>query len=115
MVVNVGVPSHEALENRAAVKETLFAAYDLHLSSKVMQELLELSINQINEGVPDKVENQWTTTWWEQFRILLERGLKERKHESFASLKIVEILFVAFISSSLWWKSRGRAQDQVSS
>lgn len=101
------------MENRAAVKEALFAAYDKHLSVKVKQELIEVSIK-IKEGEPEKATSQWTTTWWEQFRILLERGLKERKHEAFSSMKIIEILFVAFISGSLWWKSGGRAQDQVS-
>lgn len=59
-------------------------------------------------------EKQWSTTWWEQFKVLLQRGLKERRHESYSSLRIFQVLSVAIISGLLWWHSDiTHIQDQV--
>ncbi|KAM1741115.1 hypothetical protein ACFX12_011281 [Malus domestica] len=57
---------------------------------------------------------KWTTSWWEQFSVLLERGLKERKHESFSRLRIFQVMSVSIISGLLWWHSNiSHIQDQV--
>ncbi|CAO2830066.1 unnamed protein product [Amaranthus hypochondriacus] len=59
-------------------------------------------------------ENEWSTSWWEQFKILLQRGLKERRHESYSGLRIFQVLSVAIISGLLWWHSDvTHIQDQV--
>ncbi|KAG5012141.1 hypothetical protein JHK86_024402 [Glycine max] len=50
-------------------------------------------------------ENQWTTSWWEQFMVLLKRGLTERRHESYLGLRIFQVLSVSILSGLLWWHS----------
>ena len=37
-------------------------------------------------------DNQWTSSWWEKFRVLLKRGLQERRHESFSAQLCLSIL-----------------------
>lgn len=60
-------------------------------------------------------ENQWTTSWWEQSMVLLKRGLKERRHESYSHLRIFQVLSVSILSGLLWWHSNpSHIQDQVS-
>lgn len=60
-------------------------------------------------------ENQWTTSWWMQFKVLLGRGLKERKHESYSGLRIFQVMTVSILSGLLWWHSdTSHIQDQVS-
>ncbi|KAL7091099.1 hypothetical protein ACP275_12G084100 [Erythranthe tilingii] len=59
-------------------------------------------------------DNQWTSSWWLQFRVLLSRGLKERKHESFSGLRIFQVMSVSILSGILWWHSDpNHIQDQV--
>ncbi|KAK6134011.1 hypothetical protein DH2020_032253 [Rehmannia glutinosa] len=60
------------------------------------------------------IEKQWTNSWWLQFKVLLSRGLKERKHESYSGLRIFQVMSVAIISGLLWWHSdANHIQDQV--
>ncbi|KAL8518335.1 hypothetical protein ACS0TY_009636 [Phlomoides rotata] len=59
-------------------------------------------------------ENQWTNSWWLQFKVLLTRGLKERKHESYSVLRIFQVMSVSILSGLLWWHSdSNHIQDQV--
>lgn len=46
--------------------------------------------------------------------VLLRRGLKERRHESYSGLRIFQVLSVSFLSGLLWWHSDpSNIQDQV--
>lgn len=57
----------------------------------------------------------WNTAWWQQFSVLLKRGLKARSQESFSHLKIVQVLVITCITSLIWWQSStDNLQDQVS-
>ncbi|KAL7001285.1 ABC transporter G member 21 [Sarracenia purpurea var. burkii] len=59
-------------------------------------------------------ENQWSSSWWMQFKVLLRRGLKERKHESYSGLRIFQVMTVSILSGLLWWHSdKAHIQDQV--
>ncbi|KAK9276878.1 hypothetical protein L1049_006415 [Liquidambar formosana] len=59
-------------------------------------------------------ENQWNTSWWQQFKVLLGRGLRERKHESYSGLRIFQVVSVSILSGLLWWHSdTSHIQDQV--
>lgn len=44
-------------------------------------------------------------TWNQQFSILFTRGIKERSHEYFSSLRIIQVLATAIIVGLLWWHS----------
>ncbi|CBI18157.3 unnamed protein product, partial [Vitis vinifera] len=45
------------------------------------------------------------STWFNQFSILLQRGLKERKHESFNSLRVFQVIAAALLAGLMWWHS----------
>ena len=45
------------------------------------------------------------SAWFNQFRILLQRSLKERKHESFNTLRIFQVITAAILAGLMWWHS----------
>ncbi|KAK9271257.1 hypothetical protein L1049_026847 [Liquidambar formosana] len=54
------------------------------------------------------------STWFNQFTILLQRSLKERKHESFNTLRVLQVLAAALLAGSMWWHSDIRdIQDRL--
>ncbi|KAK6946754.1 ABC-2 type transporter [Dillenia turbinata] len=97
-------------EDQINVKQTLVSAYKGNLSSNLKEEINEVN-SSLQDGPVDKKFGQWQTTWWQQFTILLQRGIKERRHESFSGLRIAQVLLVSFLSGLLWWKSVS-IQDQ---
>ncbi|XP_043694384.1 ABC transporter G family member 9 [Telopea speciosissima] len=107
-----GVYSDDREEDRVAVKQALISAYKSNLSDKLKEELNEMS-NQLSDGTGHKQFDRWCTTWGQQFSVLLQRGLKERKHESFSGIKISQVLVVAILSGLLWWQSNAHLQDQI--
>ncbi|KAL6001764.1 ABC transporter G member 14 [Asimina triloba] len=72
--------------------------------------------NQIGHCKTENVARteQWCTNWWQQFNVLLRRGLKERRHEAFNGLRIFQVLSVAFLAGLLWWHSPlSHIQDRI--
>ncbi|XVE80191.1 hypothetical protein DITRI_Ditri14bG0119800 [Diplodiscus trichospermus] len=108
-----GVPSNESLKEQTLVKKTLISAYKSNIAEKLRDE-----IQGVCDHPPDQLENKkfgrWATTWWQQFTVLLKRGVKERKHESFSGFNIAEVLAVAVLTGLLWWQSDiAHLQDQI--
>ncbi|XVF18927.1 hypothetical protein REPUB_Repub11eG0066000 [Reevesia pubescens] len=108
-----GVTLDESLKEQTLVKETLISAYKTSIAEKLKHELQE-----VNNHPPDQLEKEkfarWAATWWQQFTVLLQRGVKERKHESFSVFNIAEILVVAVLTGLLWWQSDiAHLQDQL--
>jgi hypothetical protein len=107
----VGVSSNS--EVPGSVKQNLVSAYKSNLASKLKSEVQDID-DQPQDGLNDQKVARWATTWWQQFSVLLRRGVKERKHDSFSGLKIAQVLVVAFLSGLLWWQSDvSHLQDQV--
>ncbi|XP_004292538.1 PREDICTED: ABC transporter G family member 22-like [Fragaria vesca subsp. vesca] len=52
-------------------------------------------------------------TWWEQFSILFRRGLKERRHEYFCWMRIIQVISTAIIIGLLWWHSNASSAKQL--
>ncbi|KAK6940008.1 ABC transporter family G domain [Dillenia turbinata] len=56
-------------------------------------------------------------TWWEQFLVLIRRGFKERRHEYFSKVRIIQVISTAVIVGLLWWHSDASSskglQDQA--
>lgn len=111
-----GRTDHHDVQN--STKQSLISSYKKNLHPVLK--------NEINQSFRDPVhvvggpspsrscDNQWTTSWWMQFRVLLKRGLKERKHESYSGLRIFQVMSVALLSGLLWWHSdASHLQDQV--
>ncbi|KAF9588792.1 hypothetical protein IFM89_015716 [Coptis chinensis] len=107
-----GIYSGESEEDQKSVKQSLISAY------KSKADRVNTTIKEIDNQLPDTVEDKrfgrWCTTWWQQFSVLLERGLKERRHESFSGLKIGQVIVVSILCGLLWWQSDiSNVQDQV--
>jgi hypothetical protein len=108
----VGVSSNS--EVPGSVKQNLVSAYKRNLANKLKSEVQDNIDDQPQDGLTDQKVARWATTWWQQFSVLLRRGVKERKHDSFSGLKIAQVLVVAFLSGLLWWQSDvSHLQDQV--
>ncbi|GLT80809.1 hypothetical protein SLA2020_522270 [Shorea laevis] len=110
-----GVSSHEEREEESVVKQILISAYKTNLVEKSKAELLETeSLAPPHDQVEIEQFARWSITWWQQFIVLLKRGVKERRYESFSRLKIAQVLIVSFLVGLLWWQSDiAHLQDQI--
>lgn len=107
-----GISFNNVDEDQKSVKQVLVRAYEDNLAEKLKAEIKGLYSDE--EGLKDNKMGRWSTTWWEQFTVLLARGLRERRHESFSGLKIGEVLAVGTLAGLLWWQSDiAHLQDQV--
>ncbi|KAJ3692537.1 hypothetical protein LUZ60_011632 [Juncus effusus] len=91
------------------VKEKLMLAYERHIATQLKVEICSVDPTAFGYKRGDMSAGKrcrgetWNTSWWEQFNVLLRRGLKERRHESFSKLRIFQVLTVAFLGGLLWW------------
>ncbi|CAK9144899.1 unnamed protein product [Ilex paraguariensis] len=110
-----GVTSDDSrVDRQTVIKQSLVSAFKTSLAANLKAELQAIDCKLQDQGLEEKQFARWTTTWWEQFSVLLRRGVKERKHESFSGLKIGQVLVVAFLSGLLWWQSDvTHLQDQI--
>lgn len=110
--MSTGITGDDSQADQATVKENLVFAFKTNLLETLKKELHELNDDDVASAVDDKQFKRWAIPWWEQFSVLLKRGLKQRKYESFSGLKVAQVLVVAFLTGALWWKSDD-LQDQV--
>lgn len=100
------------------VRAKLAAAYERHIAPAVKLDICarETSASAASQQgggqLPSSAarrrrpaQSEWTTGWWTQFLVLLQRGLKERRHESFNKLRIFQVLSVASLAGLLWWRT----------
>ncbi|TYK16457.1 ABC transporter G family member 14 [Cucumis melo var. makuwa] len=96
-------------QEQKSVKEALISAYDKNISSTLKAELCSLDANNFNNYAKDaskrekRSREEWCTSWWYQFRVLLQRGLKERRYDAFNRLRIFQVISVATLGGLLWW------------
>uniref|UniRef100_A0A2N9F7P3 ABC transporter domain-containing protein n=1 Tax=Fagus sylvatica TaxID=28930 RepID=A0A2N9F7P3_FAGSY len=95
-------------QEQKSVKEDLISAYDKNISTRLKAELCSFDVNNHNYTKDsskrhDMKSEQWCTTWWHQFNVLLQRGLRERRHEAFNRLRIFQVISVAILGGLLWW------------
>ncbi|XP_061370613.1 ABC transporter G family member 21-like [Gastrolobium bilobum] len=103
-------------EDQASVKQSLISSYKKNLYPALKEVIQQHNSDPgvLTSGTPRRSDNQWNTSWWEQFKVLLKRGLQERRHESFSALRIFQVLSVSILSGLLWWHSDpSHIQDQV--
>ncbi|KAL2544370.1 ABC transporter G family member 14 [Forsythia ovata] len=91
-----------------SVREFLISAYDKNISTRIKTELCSsdaISYNYTKETSTrsEMKPEQWCTTWWYQFKVLLLRGLRERRFDAFNRLRIFQVLSVAILAGLLWW------------
>ncbi|PWA60640.1 ABC-2 type transporter family protein [Artemisia annua] len=106
------VSDNSSQVDKSAVKQQLVLAYKSNLDENLKAETLDAEI-QLKDVSDHKKSDRWNTTWMQQFMILLRRGLKERRHESFEFLKIAQVVAIALLCGLLWWQcDKNRIQDQ---
>ncbi|KAG6637368.1 ABC transporter G family member 9 isoform X1 [Carya illinoinensis] len=98
-----GVASDHSNKDSILVKQSLSSEYTCRLDDKLKAELQGTDTNENHVALEDRQFERWSTTWWQQFSILIRRGVKERKHQSFSGLKIGQVVVIAFLSGLLWW------------
>ncbi|KAF9685108.1 hypothetical protein SADUNF_Sadunf03G0020000 [Salix dunnii] len=96
------------------VKEALILAYEKNISTRMKAELSNSDPDSYNYTkdasakmlIVTEIEaksEQWCTSWWYQFKVLFQRGLRERRYESFNRLRIFQVLSVSILGGLLWW------------
>ncbi|KAL6212688.1 hypothetical protein ACLB2K_017906 [Fragaria x ananassa] len=99
------------------VRKDLVSAYDKNISARLKAELCGAGVeannvfnNYIKEAASSRHdqrhdEHYWCTSWWHQFKVLLQRGIRERRFEAFNRLRIFQVLSVATLGGLLWWRT----------
>ncbi|MCL7022366.1 hypothetical protein MKW94_001324 [Papaver nudicaule] len=107
------------------VREALIAAYDKNIATRLKAELcgvIDINNNPCYAGAATAgaykwntvKSEEWGTSWWRQFKVLLRRGLKERRYEAFNKLRIFQVITVAILAGLLWWHSpASHVQDRI--
>ncbi|KAL0312338.1 UNVERIFIED_CONTAM: ABC transporter G family member 14 [Sesamum radiatum] len=92
-------------QDPVSVREFLISAYNKNISTGLKSELCSSDVNYTKENSArnDVKSKKWRTSWWHQFKILLLRGLRERRFEAFNRLRIFQVLSVAILGGLLWW------------
>ncbi|KAF5938430.1 hypothetical protein HYC85_022689 [Camellia sinensis] len=95
-------------QEQKLVRDVLISAYDKNISPRLKAELCSLEVNNYNytkDASPRKnvKSEQWCTSWWHQFKVLIMRGLRERRYEAFNKLRIFQVVSVAILGGLLWW------------
>ncbi|GMH27536.1 hypothetical protein Nepgr_029379 [Nepenthes gracilis] len=106
----------EQHDDSNSTKQSIISSYRKNLYPVLKAEIQKNYQGQIHALKTSLTNNEsrWMTTWWEQFKVLLKRGLKERRHESYSGLRIFQVISVSVLSGLLWWHSdTERIQDQV--
>lgn len=100
------------------IKQTLVSSYNNLLAPNVKAACMEISTSMAN-GVKDNMVlgshgsnkekprciNNSCNSWFNQFTILFQRSLKERRHESFNSLRVFQVITAAVLAGAMWWRS----------
>ena len=108
-----GVSFNHSEKSQMAIKQALISAYEHNIRNKLKEDLKGID-GQSQEIVDDKKIGTWSTTWWQQFSVLLRGGVKVSRHDIFSFFNIIQVLFAAFITGLLWWQSDvSHLQDQV--
>ncbi|KAL4592960.1 hypothetical protein LXL04_005969 [Taraxacum kok-saghyz] len=96
-------------DEKKSIREQLITCYETRLKTDVPdfdvckynigKEILAISLKVGNRGDSE----QWCTSWWHQFKVLVLRGLRERRFEAFNKLRIFQVISVAILAGLLWW------------
>ncbi|KAF7084877.1 hypothetical protein CFC21_088395 [Triticum aestivum] len=94
-----------------SVKQSLIASYARELAPKVKAAITagahvdENGHAGAGEQPLESCSGSGCTSWTNQFTILLRRSLKERRHETFTSLRLFQIIAPALVAGAMWWRS----------
>ncbi|EXC31694.1 ABC transporter G family member 14 [Morus notabilis] len=106
-------------QEKKKVREALISAYDKNISARLKAQLCtsEAATNNTSSYAKKDASSsyktekgvvkadEWYTSWWHQFKVLLQRGIKERRYETFNRLRIFQVISVAVLGGLLWWRT----------
>ncbi|KAH9331658.1 hypothetical protein KI387_003766 [Taxus chinensis] len=104
----------EVQEVESSVKQSLVEAYHIYLASDLKAQInIDQSVD--SQSTPKYYCRKWTTSWFQQFWVLLERSMKLRRRcNSFDGQRIFQVLSASILAGLLWWHSSiHRIHDQV--
>ncbi|KAK9064643.1 hypothetical protein SSX86_016025 [Deinandra increscens subsp. villosa] len=107
------------IKDRNSIKQFLISSYKNNLQHLVKHDIHDRHVQDTTPSIQgtsrsQRCDKQWTTSWWMQFKVLLKRSLRERRHESYSRLRIFQVMSVSILSGLLWWHSDlSHLQDQV--
>lgn len=115
--------------DRPNTKQALTSAYNTILSPSVKASCLDNTSNNNNNNNKNSSSNNAIVvskrssqqymknsiySWLNEFCILFQRSLKERRHESFNSLRVSQVIAAALLAGIMWWHSDYRdVQDRL--
>lgn len=119
-----GVWQHDGItdKERPNVKQSLTSSYNDLLASEVKDACLDITSRDQHMPVANLEPKEYYTskcvnsinTWFIQFTILIERSLKERKHETFNPLRVFQVIAASLLAGFMWWHSDFRdIQDRL--
>nr|KAJ0226236.1 hypothetical protein LSAT_V11C100011110 [Lactuca sativa] len=90
-------------DEKKSIRQQLISCYETRLKTDVC----DLDVGNYNPGKETLPRNcveseQWCTSWWHQFKVLVLRGLRERRFEAFNKLRIFQVISVAMLAGLLW-------------
>ncbi|CAK7323547.1 unnamed protein product [Dovyalis caffra] len=100
--------------DKPSVKQSLVASYNSLLAPTVRAACMETSTISTKEngfvGSHSSKEHRNSdrisiSSWFNQFSILLQRSLRERKHESFNTSRVFQVIMAAVLAGLMWWHS----------
>ncbi|CAI9289232.1 unnamed protein product [Lactuca saligna] len=93
-------------DEKKSIRQQLITCYETRLKTDVC-DLDVCNYNLGKEALPNRgnrmESQQWCTSWWHQFKVLVLRGLRERRFEAFNKLRIFQVISVAILAGLLWW------------
>ncbi|KAJ4965681.1 hypothetical protein NE237_017530 [Protea cynaroides] len=124
-------PDGTSETDKPNLKQTLISSYNNLLAPKVKAACMDtipimtngsktkLAMESHGSKSPNKesqrsINSGSNSSWFNQFTILLLRSLKERRHESFNSLRVFQVIVAALLAGAMWWHSDIRnIQDRL--
>ncbi|KAL6870853.1 hypothetical protein ACP4OV_014701 [Aristida adscensionis] len=112
-------------ESGGNVKQSLISSYNKVLAPRVKASINAAAAEHAQAGIGAGEQPpaaaaaaaescSGCTSWTNQFTILLRRSLKERRHETFTSLRLFQIIAPALVAGAMWWRSSPAAvQDRL--
>uniref|UniRef100_A0A5B7BTT1 Putative ABC transporter G family member 25 n=1 Tax=Davidia involucrata TaxID=16924 RepID=A0A5B7BTT1_DAVIN len=98
----------ESSREKPNVKQTLVSSYNSLLAPKMKAACMDTTAIAPKETLKECRRGS-ISTWFNQFSILLQRSLKERRHEAFNSLRVFQVIAASILAGTMWWHSD--AQD----
>ncbi|XP_073019651.1 ABC transporter G family member 25-like [Primulina eburnea] len=100
------------------VRQALVSSYNNLLAPRAKSASMDTSHTAPNDRVIETTKYYGCTghlsTWFNQFSILLQRNLKERKPETFNFLRVFQVIAASLLAGFMWWHSDYRdVQDRL--